>query len=227
MKAMFVLAIDTSTADVVTGVVDTRQPAKAVAEAVLDNARHNNKYLVTRTIEVLESAGVGWEDLAAIVVGCGPGPFTGLRVGMATAAAFGDARGLPVYGVCSHDALAEGLEPAPSNGDTLVITDARRREAYWSRYRDGERVAGPDVCRPADLPTEGICMVAGPAEFRPELPGDLAALPRVAAAPRPQGLVAIAPFGEEPGPLQPLYLRRPDAVPPSRRVSPAVPRVQL
>ena len=89
-------------------------------------------------------------DLDAVVVGCGPGPFTGLRVGMATAAAYGHALGIPVYGVCSLDAI--GVDTA---GDVLVVTDARRREVYWARYRDGVRVDGPAVNAPADVPTGG------------------------------------------------------------------------
>ena len=77
-------------------------------------------------------------DLDAVVVGCGPGPFTGLRVGMATAAAYGQALGIAVHGVCSLDAI--GIDTA---GEVLVVTDARRREVYWARYRDGVRVEGP------------------------------------------------------------------------------------
>ena len=82
------------------------------------------------------------------MVGCGPGPFTGLRVGMATAAAYGHALGIPVHGVCSLDAI--GIEHR--TGEVLVVTDARRREVYWARYRDGVRVDGPAVNAPADVP---------------------------------------------------------------------------
>ena len=92
------------------------------------------------------------EDLEAIVVGCGPGPFTGLRVGMATAAAYGHALGLPVHGVCSLDAIG-----IVAGGNLLVVTDARRREVYWARYRDGVRVEGPAVAAPgrcASAPTK-------------------------------------------------------------------------
>ena len=73
-------------------------------------------------------------EIDAVVVGCGPGPFTGLRIGMATAAAFGHALGVPVYGVCSLDAIG-----GQTTGEVLVVTDARRREIYWARYRDGVR----------------------------------------------------------------------------------------
>ena len=75
-----------------------------------------------------------------------PGPFTGLRVGMATAAAYGHALGIPVYGVCSLDAIG-----GQTTGEVLVVTDARRREIYWARYRDGVRIDGPAVSAPADV----------------------------------------------------------------------------
>ena len=133
----------------------------------------------------------GWtvEDLEAIVVGCGPGPFTGLRVGMATAAAYGHALGLPVHGVCSLDAIG-----IVAGGNLLVVTDARRREVYWARYRDGVRVEGPAVDAPADVP------------------GADEALAQPPRYPTAAGLVrAVADWTSAPAPLVPLYLRRPDA----------------
>ncbi|KZF01392.1 MULTISPECIES: tRNA (adenosine(37)-N6)-threonylcarbamoyltransferase complex dimerization subunit type 1 TsaB, partial [unclassified Rhodococcus (in: high G+C Gram-positive bacteria)] len=146
--------------------------------------------------------------LGAVVVGVGPGPYTGLRVGMATAAAFGDALGLPVFGVCSLDAIASDVsEP----GSLLVVTDARRREIYWARYEAGVRVAGPDVVAPAELDRVGVDAVAGSAPHAAafELPV------HDVQAPSPAGLVAVAAAdigsGIVPGPLVPLYLRRPDA----------------
>ena len=90
--------------------------------------------------------GVRPADLAAIVAGLGPGPFTGLRVGLVTAASMGQALGIPTYGVCSLDALGRAAGP----GRVLVATDARRREVYWATYLDGVRVTGPDVAKPAD-----------------------------------------------------------------------------
>jgi tRNA threonylcarbamoyl adenosine modification protein YeaZ len=124
----------------------------------------------------------------AVVVGCGPGPFTGLRVGMATAAAYGHALNVPVFGVCSLDAIG-----GQTRGEVLVITDARRREVYWARYRDGVRTDGPGVDAQADVPVGGAELVAF-------------------AKPSPAGLVAaVADWEAEPLPLIPLYLRRPDA----------------
>jgi tRNA A37 threonylcarbamoyladenosine modification protein TsaB len=113
---------------------------------------------------------------------------------MATAAAYGHALGIPVHGVCSLDAI--GIESAGTASEVLVVTDARRREVYWARYRDGVRVDGPAVNAPADVP--------GAAE----------ALARPAEYPSAAGLVrAVADWNAEPAPLIPLYLRRPDAKP--------------
>ena len=137
------------------------------------------------------------------MVGCGPGPFTGLRVGMATAAAYGHALGVPVYGVCSLDAIGN-----QTSGEVLVVTDARRREVYWARYRDGLRIAGPDVAAAMDVPVGNAEQVAGsPAHCA------LFTLPRVEPThPIPAGLAgAVAEWDGVPEPLVPLYLRRPDA----------------
>jgi len=150
----------------------------------------------------------------AIVVGIGPGPFTGLRVGMVTAAAFGDALGIPVHGVCSLDAIAADVRhlDARAGDDLLVVTDARRREIYWARYENDQRVEGPEVHKPADVSAAPSLRVAGSAAH-----AALFDVPAVdVTAPSPAGLVAVAAealiSGATPEPLVPLYLRRPDAV---------------
>jgi tRNA threonylcarbamoyl adenosine modification protein YeaZ len=137
---------------------------------------------------------------------------------MVTAAALGDALGVPVYPVCSLDAIAHR---AGAGSSLLVITDARRREVYWARYDDaGVRVDGPHVDRPVDLPLAVVSRVVGAAGVL-ELP---VAPPR---HPDPAALVAVAVPAlrshAPPGPLTPLYLRRPDAVTPgpAKRVTPA------
>lgn len=183
-----VLALDTSTPAVVAGVV-LRSPLTVLAERVVVDGHGHAERLTPNVVAALDAAGLQMAAIDAVVVGCGPGPFTGLRVGMATAAAFGHALGVPVYGVCSLDAI--GVQ---TTGEALVITDARRREVYWARYRDGVRVDGPGVNAPADVPADG-------SERRIEF-----------AAPIPAGLVtAVADWEAPPGPLVPLYLRRPDA----------------
>ena len=138
-----------------------------------------------------------------MVVGCGPGPFTGLRVGMATAAAYGHALGIPVHGVCSLDAIG-----GQTTGETLVVTDARRREVYWARYRDGVRIDGPAVNAPADVDPGVARAVAGSPEH-----AALFGLPLCEPSyPTPAGLVAaVTDWSDNPAPLVPLYLRRPDA----------------
>ena len=131
------------------------------------------------------------------------GSGAGLRVGMATAAAYGQALGIPVYGVCSLDAI--GIDTA---GEVLVVTDARRREVYWARYHDGLRIDGPAVSAPTDVPTD-VDAVAGSPEH-----AALFALPRQPAVyPTASGRVRVVDWTVPPQPLVPLYLRRPDAKP--------------
>jgi len=200
-----VLAIDTATPAVTAGVLRVDGDAvEVLAEQVTVDARAHAERLTPNIVDALADAGVSVDQLDAVVVGCGPGPFTGLRVGMATAAAFGHALGIPVRGVCSLDAIAAG-----STGDVLVVTDARRREVYWARYHDGRRVDGPAVNAAVDVPG-GAEAVAGSPEH-----AALFELPRLAPVyPTAAGLVAaVADWVSEPDPLVPLYLRRPDAKP--------------
>lgn len=202
---MLVLAVDTATPAVTAGVVRLdADTVEVLAEQVTVDPRAHAERLTPNIVGALADAQVSVDRLGAVVVGCGPGPFTGLRVGMATAAAFGHALGIPVRGVCSLDAIAVGVE-----GDVLVVTDARRREVYWARYREGVRVDGPAVNAAADVPT-GATAVAGSPEH-----AALFDLPRLAPVyPTAAGLVAaVSNWAEEPEPLVPLYLRRPDATP--------------
>lgn len=212
---MHVLALDTATADLVVGVVSD---GEAVAASVTATRAHN-ELLVPETQRLLAEAGLDYADLDAIVVGCGPGPFTGLRVGMATASAFGQALGIPVHGVVTHDAVAHDVAAA----SCLVVTDARRREVYWARYEHGKRVAGPDVCKPADLEAQPVDVVSVPSHIEVDVPATKVTY----RPPSPAGLVAVADLAAEPAPLVPLYLRRPDAVAPKRGpASPAIPRLE-
>jgi tRNA threonylcarbamoyl adenosine modification protein YeaZ len=159
--------------------------------------------LTPNAVGAIADAGLTMADLDGVVVGCGPGPFTGLRVGMATAAAYGHALGVPVYGVCTLDAI--GVE---TRGQVLVVTDARRREVYWARYRDGVRIEGPDVGAAADVALGDAEAVAGSPDHAALFDLPSLDIPYPSAA----GLVAaVADWTTEPGPLVPLYLRRPDA----------------
>jgi tRNA threonylcarbamoyl adenosine modification protein YeaZ len=204
---MLVLALDTATPAVTAGIVRPACSAgdrvDVLAERVTIDARAHAERITPNVLAALADAGLTMADLHAVVVGCGPGPFTGLRVGMATAAAYGHALGIPVHGVCSLDAI--GVQ---TSGEVLVVTDARRREVYWARYRDGIRTHGPAVNGPADVDPGAARAVAGSPEH-----AALFDLPRCQPThPTPAGLVtAVADWSESPTPLVPIYLRRPDA----------------
>jgi tRNA threonylcarbamoyl adenosine modification protein YeaZ len=199
-----ILAIDTATPAVMAGIVrHGGDSIDVLAERITIDARAHAEQLTPNVLAALDDAGITVNELNSVVVGCGPGPFTGLRVGMATAAAYGQALGLPVYGVCSLDAI--GIDTA---GDVLVVTDARRREVYWARYHDGLRTEGPAVDAPADVPT-GARAVAGSPDH-----AAMFSLPRQPAVyPTASGLARVVDWTAPPQPLIPLYLRRPDAKP--------------
>ena len=225
---MLVLALDTATARITAGVVELGPDGPPVTLAGRDavGARAHAELLAAAVRDALAEAGRTRRDRDAVVVGLGPGPFTGLRVGLVTAAAMGDALGLPVHGVPTHDAVAAGVPGHGSSSGSgsaplrvLVVTDARRREVYWSLVVDGVRTHGPEVIAPALLAEllaerdlDPVDAVLGDAADR--VGGDPHAVP----GPSPEGLVAVAApalrAGDVPGPLVPLYLRRPDAVPP-------------
>jgi tRNA threonylcarbamoyl adenosine modification protein YeaZ len=206
LRAKVILAMDTATPAVTAGVLRL-EGVEVLAERVTVDARAHAEQLTPNVLAALADAGLTVNDLDAVVVGCGPGPFTGLRVGMATAAAYGHALGVPVYGVCSLDAI--GIESGATTSEILVVTDARRREVYWARYRDGVRVDGPAVNAPADVPADAHAVAGSPEHAA------LFDLPRVSPVyPTASGLVrAVADWTAEPAPLVPLYLRRPDAKP--------------
>jgi tRNA threonylcarbamoyl adenosine modification protein YeaZ len=147
---VLVLAVDTATPAVTAGVVELTADAVLMRAARVEHdARKHAELLMPAVQAVCADAGTTLRGIDAVVVGVGPGPFTGLRVGMVTAAALGDALGVPVHGVCSLDAIAVD---AAGEGPLLVVTDARRREVYWAAYdAAGTRVDGPHVQGPAAL----------------------------------------------------------------------------
>jgi tRNA threonylcarbamoyl adenosine modification protein YeaZ len=199
---MLVLGLDTSTPAVSVALVDTG--GGLLAERVVVDARRYGELLAQGIAAVLAEARVDRRDLGAVAVGLGPGPFTGLRVGVVTAATLADALGIPSYGICSLDALG--------TGERVAMTDARRREVYWARYDSGgARVDGPSVDKPADLVPrlDGIPVVgAGAMAYAEVLAGlDLRDEPLHPSATR---VVELA-LQTEPGTLVPMYLRRPDA----------------
>ena len=160
-----------------------------------------------------------------MVAGRGPGPFTGLRVGLVTARTLGLALGVPVHGVGSLDALAQQVVEAglADEGETFVVaTDARRREVYWARYEHrGVAIPldDPQVDRPADVPVEGLRVHGRGALLHPVLieRGGGGAPPDGPLDPDAGALATVAvrrlAAGDDLGSTAPLYLRRPDAVP--------------
>ncbi len=213
-----VLALDTATPSVIVGVLRRHDDGRidTLAQLVAFGAGAHAELLTPKVVAAVSDSHLSMSDLDAVVVGCGPGPFTGLRIGMATAAAYGHALGIQVYGVCSLDAI--GIRTA---GEALVVTDARRREVYWARYRDGVRVDGPGVSAPLEVPVGGAQSVAGsPAHCA------LFELPRIGPEqPWPDGLAAaVVDWDAELAPLVPLYLRRPDAKTLAERGIPQEPR---
>ncbi|WP_410656546.1 tRNA (adenosine(37)-N6)-threonylcarbamoyltransferase complex dimerization subunit type 1 TsaB [Amycolatopsis sp. lyj-112] len=215
---MLVLAIDTSTPAVTAGLVALEGDAlESRGDRITVDPRAHGELITPHALEAVKAADITLRDLDAIVCGVGPGPFTGLRAGLATSAALAHALGIPAHPVCSLDAIAADV--APGNEPFLVLTDARRREVYWAAYAaDGSRTDGPNVQRPAELETT-IKVAAGDGAL---LYADtLGVQPIEPRFPSPVGLVRAArkalESSAEPEPLTPLYLRRPDAVEPAAR----------
>jgi len=207
---VFVLAIDTATPAVVAGVVSVGPELALVSQQAPIAARGHGELLAPGIDAALHEAGIAPRQVGAVVVGTGPGPYTSLRVGLVTAAAFADALRIPAYGVCSLDAIGEAGADEPA---LLVATDARRREVYVGRYAYGRRDGDVGVDRPDAVDTAGLSAVAGTELY--DWPG---LRRRPEQTPDPLALVRLARERIESGapgdPLVPLYLRRPDAVVP-------------
>ncbi len=223
LAGVLLLAMDTATPAVTVALHgddgegrDAAAPRLLAAAEQVDARRHG-ELLLPAVDRVLREAGRELGEVTGLVVGTGPGPYTGLRVGLVTAAAFGAARGIPVHGLCTLDGIAFAAASAGDlAGPFVVATDARRKEVYWARYTDARtRVAGPAVDRPADLPREvaELPAVGAGALLYPEVfTGARGELPAYASAAALAALAAerLAAGEELPAP-RPLYLRRPDA----------------
>jgi len=221
---VLLLGLDTATPAVTVALHDGTQ---VLAEATTIDKHRHAELLAPAIEQVLAEAGAERGDLTDVAVGVGPGPYTGLRVGLVTARMLGAALGIPVHGVCSLDVIAADVTSlALAAPRFLVATDARRREVYYARYDQAGRYWGPDVDRPGDiedrasLPAfgEGARLYSG--DFAVE---DGPAYPVAATLCR---LVATELDGASGGPAvaaetlqgrrpllppEPLYLRRPDA----------------
>jgi len=210
---VLVLGFDTATPAVSVALHDGE---RVVSAALAVDARRHSELLAPMIAKVLADAGVSRGDLSAVAVGVGPGPYTGLRVGVVTARVLGSVLGLPVSGVCSLDVIAVA---APAGREFLVATDARRREVYWARYdAAGRRTDGPHVGRAGSIPGAADLAVAGTGgQLYPEAFGEVIgpAYPdaRTMCAIVAGRLAGTARPGVQPPLLaaEPLYLRRPDA----------------
>ncbi len=235
---MRILGFDTATRATTVALWDSADPQHA-HEARDDPSpgtrpRHTTR-LIGLVMEVLERAGSGWAQIDRIAVGLGPGTFTGLRIGIATARALHRARGVPLVGVSTLASLALGArcdaEIPPGVDAVLAVLDARRREVFaaaWSAGRGEMLASGPPLFPPRALspvalaeliPTLGSRVLAlgdGALEFRHVLerpgtciPEDGSELHRVTAVNHCRLAVRLPPVA--PDEIRPEYLRLPDA----------------
>ena len=203
---MNVLAIDTS---VGVSVAILRSKGELTQSQAVDHGMQG-ELTADLISQVVTKSGLAIAEITDLVVGVGPGPFTGLRVGLVTASVFAHAREIPIHGICSLDAIAFDYEKP-----CVVVTDARRKELCWARY-EGQRIDEPQVSKPEDLLAQfPSSEFVGPgAQLYPDVisgkvlelkAGSLAKLFASGTA----QLVDVSP----------MYLRKPDAVEPTNRKS--------
>jgi tRNA threonylcarbamoyladenosine biosynthesis protein TsaB len=208
------LAIDTSTS-LVSVAVCAATDARLLAAGSSDRPMAHGESLAPLVHSCLQRAGVRPEGLTTIGVGTGPGPFTGLRVGLVTARVLGLAVGVPVRGVCSLDVVAAQAVSAGVTEPFVVVTDARRKELFHAAYdAAGRRTHGPHVSRPGDVLAgrRTDTLVVGPgAAVHPGAFARTSGPDRVEAATLAALLLREGAEVTDP---EPRYLRRPDAVVP-------------
>jgi tRNA threonylcarbamoyl adenosine modification protein YeaZ len=193
------LALDTATPAVTVALHDGRD---VIASSSQVDARRHGELLLPAIDRVLTGAGLKLDAVTGVVAGIGPGPYTGLRVGLMT---------VPVHGVCTLDGLAYATDLA---GPFVVATDARRKEVYWARYADSRtRVTDPAVDRPADIAEQvaGLPAVGAGALLYPDTFPQAHEPEHVSAAALARLAAEKLAAGEELPAPRPLYLRRPDA----------------
>lgn len=208
--AEVVLGVDTATVVCVGLAID----GEAVGSGIVPDRMAHVEQLTPLIRQVCADASIAPLDLTDVVVGLGPGPYTGLRVGIVTARVLAELAGARLHGICSLDVIAaQHVAEHGLDGEFVVATDARRKEVYWARYAaDGSRLEGPAVNRPAEVPR--LPTVGPGADLYPDSL-------QVVAGPRtldPTALAVAGPMLADAG-SEPLYLRRPDAAEPGRRKS--------
>lgn len=195
---MKILAFDTAT-NLTTAAIMI--DGKIAAQVSHEGAMSHAELLGPAIEQVLDSAGLDINQVTDLAVGVGPGPYTGLRVGVVTALTLADTLGVPAHGVCTLDILAAEIDEE----EFYVMTDARRKEVYWAHYRNGIRLDGPKVDRGENIEL-GACpaygrgaLMYGLNSASNHLDPDAATLARIVCE---QSVEILA--------LEPLYLRRPD-----------------
>ena len=217
---LLTLGIDTSTV-VCAGLV---RGGEALASGTVEDTHAHVEQLIPMIRRLLADCGLAPVDLGRVAVGVGPGPFTGLRVGVVAAQVLAEALSIPVRGVCSLDVLAvqaveSGVAADAQNG-FVVVSDARRHELYWATYdAAGRRTGGPSVSAPGDVPA---LPAYGPGAGLYPLAGGALDSAGVLDA----GVLARVAWELPDAGLEPLYLRRPDADVPTARKS-TLPRPRL
>jgi tRNA threonylcarbamoyladenosine biosynthesis protein TsaB len=229
-----IVALDTATRATVAALLRTGDPPHEL-EARDDPAPGERPRHATRVLElvadVLDRGGVGWDDVDAIAVGVGPGTFTGLRIGVASARALARARGIPLIGVSTLQSLAcnASLESDAQRAESvLAVLDARRREVFAAGWPMGLQQGLPTLLSPRACAPEALGQVVealrpgplaigeGAVEFREVLeragaliPDDHSAIHRVSAINHCR--LALSMRGSSPDQVHPEYLRLPDA----------------
>ena len=179
------LAIDTATSRTIVGVVDD---GVVLFEEFHEGATDHGKAISQLVAQALKSTKL----VDQVVIGMGPGPFTGLRVGITFAQTFALARSIPWIGVCSLDAIRIDSTSNLLNTDEYTVAiDARRKQIYWASYKEGVRVKGPAVDKPEDID-----------EFITNLFPDVRKLVELSSTQNVK---------------EPIYLRSPDAIPTAER----------
>jgi tRNA threonylcarbamoyladenosine biosynthesis protein TsaB len=203
---MNVLAIDTS---VGVSVAILRSNGEVTQSQAVDHGMQGE--LTAELIsKVVSDSGLKIEEITDVVVGVGPGPFTGLRVGLVTASVFAHARNIPIHGICSLDAIAfDYAKPC------IVVTDARRKELYWARY-EGIRIGEPQVSKPEAIASQfPDADFVGPGAnlYSDYISGNVTELMAGSLA------KLFASGSAQLVHVSPMYLRKPDAVEPTTRKS--------
>lgn len=219
-----ILVMDTATADTVVGLTVDGEPEIELRRGPGDDGRPSHSAAVLELVAEAVESGGGWQVVRAIAVGVGPGTYTGLRIGIASARALAQGRGVGLIGVSSLEALARGIGAQAPERERLALIDARRKELFAALYdASGAVVWEPFVAAPEELGerlaergAKPLAAGDGSLRFREQLEAvNVEIMPGTAPAHRiaARHLSAIA-AGVEPGPperVTPDYLRRPDA----------------